>query len=192
MTVTAEIAANGQAPDFVRLRQKIGWICHSLRLAITAYAAWVLYLEFALWFDAETIHQRFERLLHTDVSAFAEWQRWAALSIDLGLWALAAVACYCGWRLCSTYLEGRVFSVEAARWMQRLASVGIFAQLLAIASRPLIMLTMTAHLPAAQQRAFLFLQPNDLLTLLLLLCILGLAHIQRAGAEMAAEHAQIV
>ena len=63
---------------------------------------------------------------------------------------------------------------------------------MSIALRPLFTLVLTAHLPEAQRQAHLVLQPNDLLTLLLLLGLLALAHIQRAGAEIAAEHAQII
>jgi hypothetical protein len=180
------------APEFARLRHKIGWICHSLRFAIVAFAAWVLYLVLALWFDTDRLDEALNHLIHTNLSAVAPWQRWTGLSIDLGLWATASIACYCGWRLCSTYLEGRIFSVEAARWMQRAASWGIITEIMSIALRPLFTLVMTAHLPQAQRQVHLVLQPNDLLTLVLLLGILALAHIQRTGAEIAAEHAQII
>ena len=180
------------APEFARLRRKIGWICHSLRFAIVTFAAWVLYLVLALWLDSDRLHEALNPLIHTNLSALAPWQRWTGLSIDLGLWATAAIACYYGWRLCSTYLEGRIFSVEAARWMQRAASWGIITQIMSIALRPLYTLVLTAHLPQAQQQVHLVLQPNDLLTLLLLLGLLALAHIQRTGAEIAAENAQII
>ena len=180
------------APEFARLRHKIGWICHSLRFAIVAFAAWVLYLVLALWLDSDRLHEALSHLIRTNLSALAPWQRWTGLSIDLGLWATASIACYCGWRLCSTYLEGQIFSVEAARWMQRAASWGIITQIMSIALRPLYMLVLTAHLPQAQRQVHLVLQPNDLLTLLLLLGLLALAHIQRTGAEIAAENAQII
>ena len=192
MTAETAMAANSSAPEFTRLRHKIGWICHSLRFAIVAYSAWVLYLVLALWLDTDRLYQALDYLIHTNVSALAPWQRWTGFSIDLGLWATASIACYFGWRLLSTYLEGRIFSVEAARWMQRVASWGIITQVMSIALRPLFTLVLTAHLPPAERQAHLVLQPNDLLTLLLLLSLLALAHIQRAGAEIAAEHAQII
>jgi hypothetical protein len=192
MTAKTAIAAGSPAPEFARLRHKIGWICHSLRFATVAYAAWLLYLVLALWLDTDRLQQALGHLIHTNVSALAPWQRWTGFSIDLGLWAMASIACYCGWRLFSTYLEGRIFSVEAARWMQRAASWGIVTQLMSIALRPLFALVMTAHLPQAQRQVDLVLHPNDLLTLLLLLVLLAFAHIQRTGAEIAAEHEQII
>jgi hypothetical protein len=192
MTTKTAIAAANPAPEFARLRHKIGWICHCLRLATVAFATWVLYVVLALWLDTNKLHQALGHLIGANVSALAPWQRWSGLSIDLGLWATASIACYCGWRLFSTYLEGRIFSVEAARWMQRVAFWGIITQVASIALRPLFTLVMTAHLPPAERQAHLVLQPNDLLTLLLLLSLLALAHIQRTGAEIAAEHAQII
>jgi hypothetical protein len=76
--------------------------------------------------------------------------------------------------------------------MQRVASWGIITQVMSVALRPLFTLVLTAHLPPTERQAHLALQPNDLLTLLLLLSLLALAHIQRAGAEIAAENAQII
>lgn len=178
--------------ELARLRHKIGWICHSLRFAAVAYATWVLYQVLAVWLDTDGLQQMLDHLIHEDASALAPWQRWTGFSIDLGLWTTASIACYCGWRLFSTYLEGRIFSVEAARWMQRVAFWGIITQVMSIALRPLFTLVLTAHLPPAERQGHLVLQPNDLLTLLLLLSLLALAHIQRTGAEIAADHAQIV
>jgi hypothetical protein len=186
------MATDSPAPELTRLLHKIGWICHSLRFAAVAFAAWVLYVVLALWLDADRLHQALGDLIHANVSALAPWQRWTGLSIDLGLWAAASIACYCGWRLCSTYLEGRIFSVEAARWMRRVAFWGIITEVMSIALRPLFTLVLTAHLQPAERQAHLVLQPNDLLTLMLLLGFLALAHIQRTGAEIAAEHAQII
>jgi hypothetical protein len=189
MTTKTAVAADSPAPEMARLRHKIGWICHILRLATVAFAAWVLYLVLAVWFDADRLRQALD---HLNVSVLDPWQRWTGLSIDLSLWATASIACYCGWRLFSTYLEGRIFSIEAARWMQRAALWGIITQIMSIALRPLYTLVLTARLPQAQQQVHLDLQPNDLLTLILLLGLVALAHIQRTGAEIAAEQAQII
>ena len=70
----------------------------------------------------------------------------------------------------------------------------MIAQLLSIASRPLLAIILTLHFPAGEhQRAVLiFFQPNDLLTLLLLFGFLALAHIQKTAAEIHSEFQEIV
>jgi hypothetical protein len=179
-------------PELARLRGKIGWICHGLRVAAVAYPAWVLYILLTYWTNASAINTSYGRMLHADLTGMSAWQQGAALSTDLVVWLCTAVACICAWRLCSAYLEGRIFSLDASLWMRRVALWGIAAQVLSIASRPLVSAILTVHLEAGQQAFHGFFQPNDLLTLVLLTTLLALAHIQKAGAEIAADHAQIV
>jgi hypothetical protein len=176
------------------LRRRIGWICQSVRAAAGAYAVWVLYLLATHWSSVEAINNSHGRMLKTDLSGIEPWQRAAAFALDFGIWLFAAYACYSVWRLFTLYLDSRIFSLEAALWLRRVAFYGAMAQMLDIVTRPLISVLLTLHFPAGQNQRMvsIFFLPNDLVVLLLLLGLLAMAHIQKTAAEIADEHAQIV
>lgn len=179
-------------PQLVALRGRIGLICNGLRVAVAAYAGWVLYAIVAYWSDRALVAATHGRLLHLDLDGLARWQQGAGLAADLTLWLIAAAACFSAWRLFTCYLQGRIFTVEAASWMRCTAMLGLTAQVLGIAARPLLAAIVTAQLPAEQRAFHIYFFPNDLLTLLLLASLLALAHIQKTGADIAAENAEIV
>jgi hypothetical protein len=184
-------AANAQ---LAALRKKIGWICQSVRIAALAYAIWVLYLLTTYWSDATAINNGYGRFLHKDLSGIAPWQQAAAFGLNFAIWLFAAAACYSAWRLFTTYLAGNIFTLDAALWLRRLALYGVIAQGLGIATRPLISVILTMHFPAGQQLRIVnvFFQPDDLAMMLLLLCLLALAHVHKTAAEIAGEHALFV
>lgn len=187
-----DAASEHTTPDIARLQRKIGWICHSLRIAAVGYVAWVLYILLTFWTDASAVAAGYGRMIKSDLSAVAQWQQGAALAVDLVVWLAAAIACYCAWRLCATYLEGRIFTVDAATWMRRIAVWGMVSQILSIVTRPLVAAILTSHLGDGLRTTHVFLHPNDLLVMVLLAAVLAFAHIQKTGAEIAVEHAQIV
>jgi hypothetical protein len=179
-------------PQIATLRGKIGWICQSVRLAAAAYAVWVLYLLATYWSDAAAINNGYGRLLQKDLSGIAPWQQAAAFGVNFVIWLLAAVACYSAWRLFTTYLAGKIFTLTAAIWLRRLAVYGVAAQALGIITRPLVSVILTMRFPEGQRMVNIFLQPDDLAIMLLLLGLLALAHIHKTAAEIAGEHAQFV
>jgi hypothetical protein len=179
-------------PQLAALRGRIGSICNGLRVAVAAYAAWLLYAVLMYWSDTALIASTHGRLLHLDLDGLARWQQAAGLAVDLTLWLVAAAACFSAWRLFTCYLQGRIFTVDAASWMRCTAMLGLTAQVLGIAARPLLAAIVTAQLPAEQRAFHIYFFPNDLLTLLLLASLLALSHVQSAGAELAAENAEIV
>jgi hypothetical protein len=187
-----DAAALPDNPQTVALRGKIGWICHGVRFAAVVYPAWVLWLLAGYWSDPAQIAAGYGRFLKVDLSGIARWQQGAAFAVDFVVWLFTAGACYAGWRLFSTYLRGRIFTLDAALWLRRVALLGLAAQLIAILTRPLISLIITAHLPQGHRLVNLFLLPGDLLTLLLLAVLLALAHIFKTAAEIAGEHSQFV
>lgn len=189
-----ETAGPPPSPELQALRAKIGWICHSIRLAALFYTLWLLYVLAAYWTDAAAIKNSYGRLLQKDLSGIMPWQQAAAFGVDFIAWLFIAAACYCAWRLFTAYLAGSILTAEASRWLSRIAWLGVIAQLLSIATRPLISIILTLHFPAGQHlRAVnLFFQPNDLLTLVLLFTFLALAHVQKAAAHIASEHRLIV
>ncbi len=182
------------SPELRALRAKIGWICHSVRLASVLYAAWLLYTLTSYWMNAAAINNGYGRMLQRDLSGISPWQQAAAFGVNFAIWLFAAAACYCAWRLFTAYLSGSILTAGASAWLSRTASFGVIAQLLAIVTRPLISFVLTWHFPAGQHlRVFnIFLQPNDLLTLLLLLAFLALAHVQKTASGIASEHRLIV
>ncbi len=186
--------ASERSPKHAELRKKIGWICQTLRFAVLVYAVWTLALNVIYWSDVAAIESGYGRLLQKDLSGLQPWQQASAFAVSFVVWLFAAYACYCGWRLFSSYLKGGIFSLESALWLRRLALYGATAQALAIAVRPLISVLLTLHFPAGQKLRVIniFLLPNDMLTLVLLLGFLALAHIQKSAAEIADDHAQIV
>ncbi|MGO9674732.1 MAG: DUF2975 domain-containing protein [Methylocella sp.] len=176
----------------VALRGRIGWICHGVRVAAVVYPVWILWLLAAYWSDPAQVAAGYGHLLKADLSGIALWQEGAAFAVDFVVWLFTAGACYAGWRLFSTYLRGRIFTLDAALWLRRLALLGVMAQLIAILTRPLISIIVTLHLPQGHRVVNIFLQPGDLLTLLLLAILLALAHIFKTAAEIAGEHSQFV
>ena len=182
------------SPELLALRRKIGWICHGARLAALFYAVWELYLTVYYWTDAAAIKNGYGHMLGKDLSGMSSWQLDAAFGVHMVIWLFTAAACYSGWRLFTAYLAGSIITAKSSRWMRRTASYGLIAQLLAIATRPLISILLTLHFPAGEhQRAVaLFFQPNDLLTLVLLVTFLALAQVQTTAAGIASEHRQIV
>jgi hypothetical protein len=192
--VEIDSANTASAPRQRALREKIGWICQGARYAAVAYALWVIFLQAEYWSDISAINAGYGRLLQRDLSEIGPWQQAGAFGVNLVVWLLVAYACYSAWRLFSRYLDGEIFSIEATKWLRRLAIFGIAAQALAILTRPLISVILTLHFPAGHQMRIVnvFFQPNDLATLLLLVVLLTLAHIQKIAAEIADDHAKFV
>jgi hypothetical protein len=176
------------------LRKKIVWLCQSVRILAAGYAVWVLYLLAVYWSDVAAINDGFGRFLRRDLSGLEPWQQGAAFAVNFVIWLFAAAACYSAWRLFSVYLEGKIFTLESATWLQRLALFGVIAQILEIMTRPLVSVILTLHFPPGQQQRIvnIFFKPEDLAMVMLLLGLLALAHIQKTAAEIAGEHAQFV
>jgi hypothetical protein len=89
-------------------------------------------------------------------------------------------------------LAGRVFTVDAAALLRRVAVFGLAAQVADMAAHPLVSAIVTMHLPVGQRAIAFTANPTDLMVLLVLSAILALAHIFHAAAEMADDHARIV
>lgn len=173
------------------LRRRIGWLCQALRFALVAYCLWMLVTIATFWNDESQVVSRFASL-KVDVEGVDAYQRLAAFGVSFVIWALLVAACYAGRRLFSGYLEGRIFTPDAAGWLRCLALMGLIAALADIAARPLTSLILTAHKASGAHMASVYLRPEDLSTIMLLATLLALAHIQKTAADIADENAQIV
>jgi hypothetical protein len=174
------------------LRGRIGRLCRALRFAIIAYVLWMLVAIALFWTDEQKVASHFLNALSVDVSGASASQRLGASCVSLVIWLVLAAACFSGWRLFSTYLRGRIFTPDAARWLRRFALFGLIAALVDIAARPIMSLILTAHEAAGRHIVSVYLRPEDLSTVLLLATLLALAHVQKTAADIADEHSQFV
>jgi hypothetical protein len=88
-------------------------------------------------------------------------------------------------------LAGRVFTVDAALWLRRTGMAGVAAVCVDVLARPTMLSILAGEFVLRSPRGFL-LYPQDLLHLIFAAFVLALAHIFKAAAEMAEDHAQIV
>jgi len=179
------------------LRARIRWVCHLLRIAVVLWAGWLL-LNIILgwyWSNPGKMMENLGRALNADLSGVSNAQVTSYHAIALCLWLFIAATAYCVWRLCGTFLQDRVFTVDAAVWMRRAGIIGLVSVLIGIVWRraALFILTGHAHLPAAT--LLLFGQPvnsADLLRAVFSLFLLVLGHIFKTAAEIADDQARIV
>ena len=106
--------------------------------------------------------------------------------------AVAAVVVVCIWRLAGTYLEGRIFTVDAALWLRRTGLAGISAVIVSVFMRIVTASILVGWFVPISPRGYYYLLPQDLLHMIFAVFVFALAHIFKAAAEMAQEQAQIV
>lgn len=178
--------------DLVALRRKIGWICRALQFLVVGYTLWILWLTYAYWGDRAFVEKHCLDRFGLDISAASEGQFALSLFVHFIVWALLAAMCFCLWRVLALYLEGRVFTVDSALWLRRAGLLGIVTTLADFASRSVVLCVLAAHLPSTADKHHGFITSDDPLHLMLALIVVAFAHIQKAGAEIADENAQIV
>jgi hypothetical protein len=177
------------------LRARIRWLCHLIRIAALLWAGWTLVNVAHAWYAADPAKLILNRVIIADLSEISRTQMAAFFSGSLVLWAFNAAIAYCVWQLSGTYLLGRIFTVDAAVWMRRLGVTGLIAVLSRVAWRraDLFILAFHGHVPAAELLLFgQWVTPADLMRLLFCLFLIALAHIFKAAAELADDHAGIV
>jgi hypothetical protein len=176
------------------LRAQIGWLCHLIRAAAAAYTIWQLAILAWYWSDSAAIVRGFGRFLKVDLSGISTAQYALAVAGNLVGWALQAAICYCIWCQFGTYLQGRIFTADAALWMRRVGIAGLVALLFGMVWRHLIILVMTfhLHLPLRTLGATPWAGPFAVLQALFWFAVIGLAWIYEAAARMANENAQFV
>lgn len=183
------------------LRTRIGWLCHLIRIAAVLWAGWLLANNLWGWRQlgpdtAPKIAEGLGHLLNADLSGLSNAQVVSVYAEGIGLWAFNAAIAFCIWRLFGTYLQGRIFTIDAAIWLRRLGMTGFAAVLAEIVGRRLSLLILTshAHVPAI---TLLWsgpppLIPFDALRAVFCLLVVMLGQIFKTAAAMADDHAQIV
>jgi len=174
------------------LRARIGRLCEIVRWGAVAYAAWVFYGVASYWSDPPRVARHWSAWLHVDLPAPLPWQQAAGFLVHFTLWLAVAAACHAVWRLFSSYLRGAVFTPDAALWLRRVGVFGLIAQAGDMVARPVVSMILAATLPDGARAVSVFAQPSDLLNVTFLLGFLALAHVFKAAAEIADDHAQFV
>src|SRR5262249_38729758 len=101
---------------------------------------------------------------------------------------------YCIWRLCGAYLAGRIFTGDAAAWLQRIGIAGLIAELVGVTARRIAWLIVTSNAELSFNTR-LFTQvfvPGDLLNVLFCLFVLAIGRILWTAVQIADDNASIV
>ncbi|UFZ03845.1 DUF2975 domain-containing protein [Bradyrhizobium ontarionense] len=178
------------------LRSRIKWLCRSIQLAAASWSVWVpvSFLWHWLPIDPARMAGALGYALKTDMSGLSATQVEWFLALTLVVWIPDLAVGYCIWRLFGTYLEGRIFTADAAIWMRRVGVSGLAAVAADVVIRKIGLLVLTSHvqLPLSTLLVFQTVVPGDLLRVLFSLFVTALALIFKAAAELADDHAQIV
>lgn len=191
MALSDSLSAAIVTPE-AALRARIGWLCHALRLAALAYPVWIFALLAMHWSNADEITRAYSHWLRATLAEVPAPQRLGGFLIQMVPWTLTVAACWNLWRLFSGFLGGRVFTLDTALTLRRLALFGLASIGIDLLSRPLLSVVTSIHMaPGSRYLAFFF-QPHDLLTVMFLAGLLALAQVFKVAAEIAEDHAAIV
>src|SRR5215471_7358196 len=182
----------GFASGQTDLRARIGWICHALRIAAVLWITWSLTFVVYYWSDKAQVLRNYGQLFSADLGDVSAARYAAAFSAVMVGLAVGAVAVVCIWRLAGTYLEGRIFTVDASLWLRRTGLAGISAVIVSVLMRIVTASILVGRFVPISPRGYYYLLPQDLLHMIFAVFVFALAHIFKAAAEMAQEQAQIV
>ena len=173
------------------LHHRVAPLCHIIRLSALVWIVWATAATLMVFASPERVAAQYSGVLKIDLTSLPlSGYAMALLIIVLDL-AIAWLIVVFVWRLFGHYLRGDIFSIAAVREMWRAGWTGVAAVVTDIIARPLLAYVLTQHV-SEHQRYHFWTTPNDLLHLLLALFIVALAHIFRAGVEIADDHRQIV
>jgi len=179
-------------PGRLPIRGALYWSIQSARLIGVGWALWgCVYFAF-YWSDRAFVVESAARYFSADISGMALWQHAAGVAAMGVGFALSLAAIRFGLALLGLYLAGEVFSPLASVLLRRAALFGLAARLLEFPTRPLSGWLFSLHLPPEKQIHFWLIRPDDLVILMLLASLAAIASVQKAAAEMAQDHAQIV
>jgi branched-subunit amino acid transport protein len=190
-SVSAEIA---DPLPHTALRARIAWLCHLARAAAVGWAAWTLIVVVWVWSDPAKIVSNVGHCLNADLGAMTPSQFALASGVSIAAWIAEAAVAYCIWRLFGAYLSSRIFTADAAAWMQRIGVAGLIAVLVSIVGRRIDWLILTSHveLPLSTRLFTQFIVPSDLLQVLFCLFVLAVGHVFRSAVQIADDNASIV
>jgi len=176
------------------LREKIAWLCHLTRAVAAGWAIWMLITVVRVWSDPAKITRMLGSYLNADLGAVTSWQIALGFMTQIAAWIPGAAISYCVWRLFGGYLHGRIFTADAATWVERVGIAGLTTVAVGIVARRLEWLILTSHSDLSLSTRLLtqFLVPGDLLGVLFSLFVLAVGHVFKTAVEIADDNAGIV
>lgn len=175
-----------------QLHRSLSGLCHLIRWAALGWLAWAVGRLVLFWGDKPSFVDNFGRHIQTDLSALPNANYAAALGVVALDVVATSLVVVCIWHLFGRYLRGEIFTLGAAESLHRLGLAGLAAIAIDIVARPLIGYLLTMHLGAGKAVFHAWVDPNDMLHLLMALFIVTLAQIHKTGVAIADENRQIV
>ncbi|WP_407050463.1 DUF2975 domain-containing protein [Methyloraptor flagellatus] len=185
-------AADPASPALQALRARIGWLCHTLRIATPLYAAWVFVQIVQHWSDTDHLRRFYGGMLGITIVDIAPWQQLSGFAVHFLVWLPLAATALAVWRLFTGFLEGRVFTPDAAATLRCVAVWGMGAELADLLSRPALSALATLGNAPHGRALAVFFSPQDLLNVIFLAGFLALAHVFKVAADIADENSSFV
>jgi hypothetical protein len=191
---TSAAAETADPLPHAALRRRIAWLCHLTRVAALGWAAWMFISVVWVWTDPAKIMSMLGHYLNTDLGAVTFAQFAWGFTVRVAAWIPGAAVAYCIWRLFGGYLDGRIFTHDAASWVQRIGIAGLTTVAVGIVARRIDWLILTSHaeLPLSTRLFTQFVLPSDLLGVLFSLFVLAIGHVFTTAAQIADDNASIV
>jgi len=176
------------------LRARIAWLCHLTRAVALGWAAWMLIAVVWVWTDPPRLSRMLGHYLNADLGAVTSSQVAWGLAVHVAAWIPSAAVAYSIWRLFDCYLRGRIFTGDAAAWVERIGIAGLITVAVGIVARRIDWLLLTSHteLPLSTRLFTQFVVPSDLLGVLFSLFVLAIGHVFRTAVQIADDNASIV
>ena len=174
------------------LRRQVAGLCHLIRWVAAGWTVWSLAILILNWSDIEAFKRNWGHHLKLDLTALPTSQYAAAFAVVLLDWAMSEADVLIEWRMFGCYLRGSIFTTEAAREMRNLGIAGVASVALDMVVRPLIAILLSLHLGSGGHNMAFWIEPNDVLHMLMALFVVSVAHILKAGVEIADDNKQIV
>jgi hypothetical protein len=182
----------GMADRQDALRRQIAGLCHLIRWVATGWIVWSLAILITNWSDIEVVKRNWGHHLKLDLTALPALHYAAAFAALLVDWAGSAAVVFFVWRLFGCYLRGSIFTAEAAREMRNLGMAGVASVAVDMGVRPLIAILLSWHLGSGVRNAAFWIEPNDVLHMIMTLFVVAVAHILNVGVAIADDNRQIV
>ena len=173
------------------LRRRVAPLCHAIRLSALVWIVWASAVTLSVFASPIRVAEHYGQFLKVDLTTLPTWGYVTALTIILVDLAIAWLVVVFIWRLFGHYLRGEIFSPAAVNEMWWGGWAGVAAVAADIVARPLVAYALTQHLSGGPRPQF-WTNPSDLLLLMLALFIVALAHIFKAGVEIADDNRQII
>ncbi len=174
------------------LRQRVSLLSHLIRWTAVLWLGWGTWRLMSIWMFPEEVTRIYSHASGVDLTGLARSSYVAGFTIVAIDWAITALVVVCVWRLFGLYLKGSIFSADAVDALRNLGWAGVIATAADVVARPMLTLALTMHVSPTAPQARLWADPNDLLHLLMAMFVVVLAHIFKAGVEIADDNRQIV